>query len=192
MVREQTTKADSLIPTFGRLAGRILNVAPGGAGNAGSLGTTSIDAYHAYIAGVQALNRFDVAEAKKRLEGALALDSTFALAHYKLALASFYDEAAALERVKAAPMTFAGMISSRNDPLRLEHATAAARLSAPLPARERGLIAGLLAHIKGDFGRACTTYGALVAADSSDVEALYGLGHCLYRDDLVAAGGIVR
>ena len=109
------------------------------------------------------LNRFDLAEAKRRLKRALQLDSTFALAHYKLAIVA--------------------QLQGQADSVQQQHAIAAVGLSAGLPAR--GCRPSPLLFVSGDFVRACSTYGALARADSSDIEALYGLAECLYRDGAV-------
>ena len=183
--REETSVADSLMSVFGKIARQILAVSATDA-NAGSVGTTSVGAYKEYVAGNQALNRFDATEAKKRYEAALRLDSNFALAHYKWAFAAGYDEKARSERAAQISLTNIGNLQRlMEDPDQIAHAKTAARLSANLPARERALIAGLVAMLSYDYPRACASYGSLVRADSSDVEALYGYGLCLAKDDLV-------
>ena len=189
-VQQVTGVVDSLLPLFGRIASGLLGLALPDGGT-GSVGTTRADAYQEYLAGVAALNRFDVAEARKHLNKALSLDSTFALAHYRLAIASIYDEAAANARLASqATMTNqAILLTGTRDPELEAHAAAAARLAASLPARERALIAGLLAHTQGDFARACELFGGLVKADSNDVEALYGVGRCSYKDEAVLFAG---
>ena len=163
-VREETTSPDSLMPLFGRLARGILNV-PTRAGQSADIGTTSIDAYREYVAGVQALNAFDLAEAHHRFEASLRLDSSFALPHYKLSIVIGWE--------------------NPSDPARRVHAEASARLGGALPARERTLISGQRKFSIGDYAAACDDYRGLVRADSSDVEALYGLGECSFRDDVV-------
>lgn len=183
--REETSVADSLMSVFGKISRQILAV-PASDANAGSVGTTSVGAYKEYVAGNQALNRFDAPEAKKRYEAALKLDSSFALAHYKWAMAAGYDQKAAAERAAQINLQNVGNIARiMEDPDRIAHARSAARLSANLPPRERTLITGLVAMVSYDYPRACESYGSLVRADSSDVEALYGYGMCLASDDLV-------
>jgi tetratricopeptide (TPR) repeat protein len=161
-VREEVLSQDSLMPSFARLARRVLNVAPPAGANLGALGTTRVDAYQEYITGVEALNRYDLATARRHLNAALRLDSTFALAHYKLTITIGWADV--------------------NDPSRRRHAEAANRLSTGLPPRERALIAGLLQQASGQWSAACATYTPLVRADSADVEAWYGLGECLFHD----------
>ncbi len=170
----QAVDADSLLTIFSPLARGVLAVPPPTDAKLGSLGTTRTDAYQAYLLGNKALNRFNLPEAEKQLKLALVIDSMFALAHFKLSLAMGWGEIArdtASERARKATER--------------AHAVAAARLSIGLPARERALIAGRLAEENTDYGRACDAYGALVAKDSSDVEALYGMGECTYHDDTV-------
>lgn len=168
-VREETTVADSIIPLFGKLARKVLNVAPPQNANIGALGTTSVGAYQEYIAGVEALNRYDLAAARARFDAAIKLDSTFALAHYKQSIVIGWMDA--------------------SDRTRRTHAEIANRLASALPARERALIAGQLQQTLGDWTKACETYNALVKADSSDIEAWYGVGDCLFHDNSMEAIG---
>ena len=162
-VSEQTAVQDSVMPMFGKLAQKILNVAPPQGAQIGALGTTSVAAYQEYVAGLAALNSFDLREAHRRLDQALAHDSTFALAHYKMAIVIGWEDPSNLERRK--------------------HAEAANRFMTGLPARERALIAGVVQQSQGDWTRACDTYRSLLGADSLDVEVWYGLGECLYHDN---------
>ena len=164
-VREDATVADSVMPLFGKLAQKILNVAPPAGTALGAVGTTRVDAYQAYLAGVGALNRFDLREARTQLTQAIALDSAFALAHYKMSIV----------------IGWAGT----GDPAQRRHAETAARFQASLPARERSLIAGVVHQARGEWNKACEVYSVMARADSSDVEAAYGLGECLYHDQAV-------
>jgi len=183
--RQETAIADSVIPLFGKLARGILSV-PTTDGNVGTVGTARVDAYKEYVAGVQALHKFDAQAARKHFDQALKLDSAFALAHYEWAIASGYDDSAAVARAaKVKMLDIKNIANVMEDSVRIAHAKAAARLSGSLPPRERGLIAGLLALVSHDLPRAVDAYGRLVAADSSDVEALYGYGTSLMSDDLV-------
>lgn len=166
-VSEQTVVQDSVMPLFGKLAQKILDLAPPQGAQVGALGTTRVDAYQEYVAGVEAMNKFDLTEARARLRDAIRLDSTFALAHFKMS-------------------TLIGWVDP-NDAGRRSHAEIAARFQTGLPARERALIAGVVAQSVNDYTKACEIYSGLVKADSSDVEALYGIGECLYHDVTVEA-----
>ena len=163
-VRDEATSPDSMMPLFGRLARGILNV-PAQSRQSADIGTTSIEAYREYVAGVQALNAFDLPDAHRRFEKSLQLDSSFALPHYKLSIVIGWE--------------------NPSDPARRRHAEAAARLGGGLPVRERALISGQRKFSIGEYASACDDYRGLVGADSSDVEALYGLGECSFRDDVV-------
>jgi len=166
-VREETAIQDSVMPMFGKLAQRLLNIpAPPGA-NVGVVGTTSIAAYQEYVQGMQALNLFDMQRARQHLEKALALDSTFALAHAKLSV-------------------LGGWISP-NDPNNRVHAEAAARLASSLPPRERALINANVAFARRDYVKACEGFGGILRADSTDTDAWYGLGDCLFHDTAIEA-----
>jgi tetratricopeptide (TPR) repeat protein len=165
-VREETAALDSVMALFGKLAQRILDVAPPPGADVGALGTTRVDAYQEYLAGVQALNQFDLRTARARFEKALALDSTFALAHYKMSITIGWDDA--------------------GDPKRRTFAEAASRFSVKLPVRERSLIAGVLQESLGNWTEACRSYAGLLATDSLDVEARFGFAECQYHDPTMA------
>ncbi|MDB4906150.1 MAG: protein kinase [Gemmatimonadetes bacterium] len=161
-ITQQALDADSLLAAFGPLARGVLAVPPPGDASVGAIGTTSVDAYQEYLQGVTAFNQFELGGAKAHFRNALKLDSTFALAHYKLSVAIHWDvdSADTTERV---------------------HALAAARLGGTLPPRERALIRARVASATGDYERACATLRSLVERDSSDVEATYGVGECEYH-----------
>jgi tetratricopeptide (TPR) repeat protein/TolB-like protein len=161
-VQDATTSPDSVIPMFSRLAQKILNVAPPAGASLGAVGTTSVSAYQEYLNGIQALNGFRIDEARAAFDRALKLDSAFALAHYKQSI------------------TY-GWVESGSPEIRT-HAEAAARLSAALPPRERSLINGHVLQARREWGRSCDVFATLLRADSSDVEAWYGLGDCRFHD----------
>ncbi len=163
----QVAESDSLLSAFGPLARGVLAVPPPPDAAVGAMGTTRVDAYQEYLLGVTALNRFEITEAEKHLTRALALDSGFALAHYKLAVAIHWN-------------------TSASDTTERSHAQSAARLAGALPPRERALINARLALANGEYERSCAAVRALVARDSSDVEALYAVGECEYHGGYVA------
>ena len=130
----------------------------------GTVGTTSVGAYQAYIAGVGYLNRWILDSAHTQFNNALSLDSTFALAHYKLALVYGWE--------------------SPGDPEGARHANLASRLGTGLPARER-LLGGYASFANNSWADACRVFEALTKTDSTDVEAWYNLGECSYHDVIV-------
>jgi eukaryotic-like serine/threonine-protein kinase len=164
-VREETANADSLMGIFGRLARGILNAPPPPGTTLGAAGTTSLEAYQEYIAGVAALNTWDLGAARQRFSRAITLDSAFALAHYKLSMVIGWE--------------------NPTDAQHLTSAEAAQRSSGGLPPRERALINGQLLQGLRRYGESCDTYRTLIRTDSADVEAWYNLGECSFHDNLV-------
>lgn len=161
-VREETSVPDSMMSMFGKLSQKVLNVATPAGGGAGIVGTNSIAAYQAYAEGMQALNQFELPKARTHFNRALELDSAFALPHAKLTV-------------------LLGWIAAGDPGIRL-HAEAAGRLSGTLPPRERALIEASVAFARQDYVRACAGFSDLVRRDSSDTDAWYGLGDCLFHD----------
>jgi eukaryotic-like serine/threonine-protein kinase len=139
--------------------------------------TSSLEAYRAYLLGLKALNTWRLAEAESSFARATRVDSTFALAYYKQSLAIGWSRA----------------ISDTSD-VRL--ARAAAQHATRLPQRERALIEsyleliqGLAAQTQGNveggaahFAAAQRGYEALLARDSTDAEAWYGLADAYFHD----------
>ena len=117
------------------------------------------------------MNRFDLAEARPHLVKALALDSTFALAHLEYArLVAWGDR-------------------SPDGDSTTRHALAAQRLGTSLPKRERMLIDASVALYASEYARTCDISRSLVAQDSTDVQALYLLGECSYHDNKIIPSG---
>ena len=158
----QSPDQDSLLAAFGALAREALSVPPPPDAKLGALGTSRIDAYQEYLAGLRAFNRFDLVEAMTRLGRAISLDSTFALAHYKRSV--LWD------------------FKGRADSASRADALAAASRSVALPPRERALIDARVAASGSDPAKACSILQPLVARDSMDVEALYQFGTCTFDD----------
>ena len=138
--------------------------------------TSSLEAYRAYLYGLQALNGWQLAEADSAFRRATEADTTFALAYYKRSLARGWSRT----------------VSDTSD-VRL--ARAASRHATRLPQRERALIEsyfqltqGLAAQTQADFeaGSAHFTaaergYEAILARDSTDAEAWYGLADAYFH-----------
>ncbi|HJU68648.1 MAG TPA: protein kinase [Gemmatimonadaceae bacterium] len=145
--------------------------------------TTSLEAYRAYLYGLQALNRWQLAEADSAFRAATQADSTFALAYYKGALARGWRRT----------------ISDTSD-VRL--ARAAAQYASKLPQRERGLIEsygqltqGLAAQAQGNtqgasahFTAAERGYESILARDTTDAEAWYGLADAYFHHGSAGPG----
>ncbi len=144
-------------PLFDELATRLLDLTGAPKDDRASLAavtTSSLEAYRSYLRGVEALNQWRLTEASEALTAAVRLDSTFALANYRLAIA----------RGWVSPEDTVGMAAIRR----------AARTASRLPPRKRALIDGYRTFIEGDYDRALETYATLLRTDSLDIEAWYG------------------
>ncbi len=167
---QQAGDQDSLLAAFAPLARAVLSVPPPPDARTGDLGTQSLAAYQAYLVGVKALHRFDLVGARQHLTRALGLDSMFALAHLQYALMLNWGDLSARARAEATA-----------------HARAAKRLGANLPRRERALVdAGVaITNSPPDYAKLCEIARPLAAQDSTDIQAVFLLGECSYRDDVV-------
>jgi tetratricopeptide (TPR) repeat protein/TolB-like protein len=168
-VSQQTAVLDSLIGVFGPLTRGVLALPPPGDAAVGDVGTGRVDAYQAYLRGVQARNRMELIEAEARFREALALDSTFALAHAELANVLHKGR-------------FSDLVPDNE---RIMHAIAAERLGGKLPPRARALVSASAAFARRDLPAMCAAADPLVAADSTDVEAIYAAMSCRQRDAII-------
>ena len=152
-------------PAFDRLAAQLLNVsgAPGGlrAGLAEAT-TSSVDAYRDYLAGIDRLNHWDLGGADSALRASVTMDSTFALAWFKLSLTR-------------------GWIGGGGDSVGRTAIDRAVRYVERLPSREQTLVRAYQAFLDGDHVRAVELYTTLVRKDSTDTDAWYGLGDAWYH-----------
>jgi serine/threonine-protein kinase len=126
--------------------------------------THSIAAYRAYIEGIQARSRWDIAEATSAFRRAVTADPTFALAYYELSQALSASDA------------------FNPDGAFMAAADSALRHAANRPPRERALIEGYHAIMRADLPRARTTLQALVADDSLRADAWFWLGFASQYD----------
>ena len=155
-----TTAADAdLTLAFRTLAGEILELAGAGAGalTGAEPPTHSIEAYRAYVAGIEARSRWDIARAESAFARAVERDSAFALAWYELSQAVSNRQFAIGET---------GFIT---------YADRAARLAAGRPPRERLLLEGYQDFLHARFAEAKQTYRELLARDSTIADAWAGL-----------------
>lgn len=137
--------------------------------------TSSLAAYRDYLDGVRALNGWELERADSLLGAAVATDSTFALAHYRRAIARGW--------------------SHLPDSTDVAMAEAASRHADRLPERERALVESYLSLTqalavtnRGNaedalpyLTRAQAGYAGLIARDSADAEAWYGLGDAYFH-----------
>ncbi|MGZ8398331.1 MAG: protein kinase domain-containing protein, partial [Gemmatimonadales bacterium] len=153
-------------PLFDDLAAKLLDLS--GAPNETRIGlarstTQSLEAFRAYLRGVEHLNRWDLAGAQRDLERAIALDTTFGLAYYKLALTR-------------------GWVGGTEDSIARRAIRRATTFSGNLPPHERAVINAFRAFVQGETGEARALYQQLLARDASDADAWYGLGDAWYHD----------
>lgn len=173
-VAQASVPADSDVrPAFDQLAARLLDLsgAPGGLkpGLAGAT-TSSLEAYRWYLTGIERLNHWALESADTALGRAVALDSTFALAYFKLALTR-------------------GWIGGAGDPAGRQAIAYASRYAERLPGRQRSLVSAYQSFLDGDLPRARDLYIALLARDSIDTDAWYALGDAWFHDpDSTVAG----
>ena len=158
LVREQLNSLaslDSLTAGFGRVARGALAV-PGPAFSKAGVGTSSLEAYAAYVAGIEAMNGIQIDSARVLFLRATRIDSTFALAHLRASQTRLFTSGAAPDPNRAAALRFA----------------------ATLPPRERSKLQAADASTRADYGELCRLARGLVAADSSDGEAWNLLSGC--------------
>jgi tetratricopeptide (TPR) repeat protein/tRNA A-37 threonylcarbamoyl transferase component Bud32 len=153
-------------PLFDQLAAKLLNLS--GAPNEIRTGlarstTQSLEAFRAYLSGVEHLNRWDLAGAERDLERALSIDTTFGLAYYKLALTR-------------------GWLVGTEDSIADRAILRATAYSGNLPAHERTVINAYRAFIGGEYREARALYNQLIARDAGDADAWYGLGEAWFHD----------
>ena len=155
--------ADSVFGLVDRLAARLL----GGLGDreadrllrTAALTTTSLPAFKSYLQGEELMRSGQFERAAEAYLGAIAQDSTFAVAHYRLALAR---EWAPLPGEDAA-------------------ASAAAHYSERLSARDRALLEAFRRWRAGDAVEADRAYRALLARYPDDIDAWFQLGEIRFH-----------
>ena len=158
---------DSLTLALRRgLAG--VGVQTGGAAiDVAALTTQNPAAYRSYVRGVDLLHRAENQEAAAALQEAVQADSTFALAWYYLAVATWWTQ------------DFTGA----------EHEVEnAMRLGDRLVGRERDGLRALHDLVGSRYREATKEYRALLKRYPDDKEFLYGLGEALYHDGGDLAG----
>lgn len=164
IITVQGPARDDVRRLFDQLAARLLDLSGAPADGRAPLATVtteSLAAYRAYLRGLEALGHWRLAEASDRFEEAVRLDSSFALAHYRLAVT----------RGWLSPADTVGLQAIRR----------ASRGSERLPDRERRLIEAYRSFVDGDLDGSLATYAALVGRDSNDVDAWYGLADALFH-----------
>ena len=128
-------------------------------------GHLSLPAWHAFQDAYAAMQRWDFDSAKARLQQALTIDPSYGMAQLWMAQVSAWagDDAESWKKFAA------GALASDDS----------------LPAREHDLAEGMLALAESRYPQACDNFRALIARDSLDFAAWFGLGDCQGKDLLV-------
>ena len=154
-------------PLFDALAARLLDLsgAPPDAAGPGLAATTthSLGAFRHYLAGMDQLNRWNLPAASEAFHQAVAADTTFALAYYRLA------------QVR-------GWVGTMRDTAARGALNRATRFSGGLPEPQRIAIAAYQAFLDLDMVTARALYQRLLARDRNDREAWNGLGESWFHD----------
>ena len=129
-------------------------------------GTKNLLALEKFLDGRAAVDHFNLRLAEQDFKDALAMDESYAHAHFWLARTMAWEG-------DAEPSAWTG------------DAARAVALSAALPRRDRSHASALLDLAEGRMAEACQRYRALIASDSLDFAAWYGLGDCNARDPVV-------
>jgi tetratricopeptide (TPR) repeat protein len=129
--------------------------------------TTSFAALLAYDSAQRAIGEWDLLKARKHFETALQRDRNYPYAHLWLAYTLLWQ-------------------NDTSEVWRL-HATEARRQRTQLAEPDALLASGIAALADHNYDDACTNYRALLARDSSNFHAWYGLSECLWQDRSVIA-----
>jgi serine/threonine-protein kinase len=158
--------SDDPRPGFDALALRLLDIsgAPGDVwADLASVTTPSLEAYRAYLSGLDRLNRWELAAAQRNFERAVAVDTTFGLAYYKLALTR-------------------GWLVGTQDSSGQVAIDRALLYSQQLPAHDRAVITAYRFFLLGQNAASRNIYQQLLAKNPGDADAWYGLGDAWYHD----------
>jgi len=156
--------ADSLVVGSGRASDAEAARPRSGTGRRAT-GTRVFAALQAFERGYEARARWDLREAERAFASALKLDPHYAHASLWLAQTRVWQGRPLAEW--------------RADAL------AAAAAADRLDARDRALAGALARLVDGRFPDACAAYRALVARDSADFVAWFGLGECQSKDRVI-------
>lgn len=157
---------DDARPLFDQLAAKLLNLsgAPSGVtADVARVTTASLEAYRSYLGGIGELNSWNLGAADRAFKRAVEIDTTFGLAYYKLSLTR-------------------GWIAGAGDSAGAEAIRRATQLAERLPEHDRAMITAYRYFIEGNFAKGRDSYRSLLARDSTDADAWYGLGDVAFHD----------
>lgn len=127
-----------------------------------AISTSSLPALKAYLAGERKMRSGRHGDAIDDFQAAISLDSTFALAYYRLSIAA--DWASQL-------------------PIAVPAAESAARYADRLSPRDRALVHALLAWRRNDIEEAERRYKLILTSYPDDVETWYQLGEVYFHNN---------
>ena len=167
VARVDARPGEDVRPMFDELAARLLDLsgAPADALGPGLAATTthSVEAFRRYLAGLDLLNRWNLPAAAAEFQRATAVDTTFALAYYRLAHV----------------LSWIGMGEDSAARAALDQAS---RHAEGLPEHHRIAIDAYQAFFSMDLVTARALYQRLLARDHDDREAWNGLAESWFHD----------
>lgn len=166
VARAEGKPGEDVRPLFDELALRLLDLSGAPKNVRADLAQTttmSLEAFRAYLRGLEDLNTWNLGAAQEHLTRAVELDPSFGLAYYKLSLAR-------------------GWLAGQGDSLGLDAIRRATVRADKLPEHDRAMITAYRAFAEGDYPRSESAYRALVQRDSTDADAWYGLGDVLFHN----------
>ena len=172
-LRESTTRvpADNgaVGAAFNALADSLLGTDPGAMQGSGAEQTRSLRALRAYALGERAMRSWDLVGATRAFRVAVAADSEFARAYLGLGQAILWaaDSTPEAARDRAVIARRAGALRPR------------------LGDADRALLLAQQAMFERRWPDACATYRTMLAVDSTNVAAWYGLAECNAVDRVV-------
>jgi eukaryotic-like serine/threonine-protein kinase len=165
VARVEGRTGDDVRPLFDQLAAALLNLSGAPAGVRADLArstTQSLEAFRAYLQGLEELNSWNLGAAEERFRHAVALDSSFGLAYYKLSLTR-------------------GWLAGSADSIGMDAIRRATLLTDRVPEHERRMIAAYRYFLEGNYDKGEEAYRALLLRDSTDADAWYGLGDVTFH-----------
>lgn len=165
VARVEGRTGDDVRPLFDQLAAQLLHLSGAPAGVRANLTrstTQSLEAFRAYLQGLEELNSWNLGAAEERFRRAVELDSSFGLAYYKLSLTR-------------------GWVAGQGDSLGMDAIRRATVLTDRLPEHDRQMITAYRYFLEGNFDRGEAAYRTLLAHDSLDADAWYGLGDVTFH-----------
>jgi eukaryotic-like serine/threonine-protein kinase len=165
VARIEGRTGDDVRPLFDQLAAQLLHLSGAPAGVRADLARTttqSLEAFRAYLQGLEDLNGWNLGSAEQRFRQAVALDSSFGLAYYKLSLTR-------------------GWLAGPADSLGMDAIRRATLLTDRLPEHDRKMVTAYRYFLEGNFAQGEASYRALLTHDSTDADAWYGLGDVTFH-----------